>query len=131
MQELNIFEDAFIVGSVNGLDVTADGHGQDARKRGDVLLFAVDRRDVHEGGDSLLRGRRAADDVQTARQQAGFNLHKLLVNLTDDLVSRVGVKVGGVRLRIGRNFLDILVQVARNGGGDDGVDDGRTTTGIL
>ena len=124
LEELHILEIAGVVGAVDALDVVADGAGEELGEGEDLLVLAVDAGDVDEGGDRLLRGGGAADDVEAAWEEAGLNLHELLVNLTDDHVLLLLVEILGVLLRPG-NLGDILVEVAGGGRDDDGVHDGR------
>ena len=130
LEELHLGELALVVGAVDALDVVADGLGEELGKRENLLILAVDAGDVDEGGDSLLRGGGAADDVEAAGEEARLDLHQLLVNLTDDHVALVLVEILGVLL-LGGELLDVLVEVALDRGGDDGVDDGRAAAGVL
>ena len=130
LQQLHLLELAGVVGAVDGLDVLADGLREDLGEREDLLVVAVDAGDVHERGNRLLRGGGAADDVQAAGQEAGLDLHELLVHLADDHVAGVLVHVLGVRVVRG-DLGDVLVEVAGDRGGHDGVHDGRTAARVL
>mmetsp|Transcript_5701 Transcript_5701/g.23522 ORF Transcript_5701/g.23522 Transcript_5701/m.23522 type:complete len:1185 (+) Transcript_5701:1625-5179(+) len=130
LEELHLGELALVVGAVDALDVVADGAGEELGKREDLLILAIDAGDVDEGGDSLLRGGRATDNVEAAGEEARLDLHQLLVNLTDDHVALVLVEILGVLLLRGE-LLDVLVEVALDRGGDDGVDDGHAAAGVL
>mmetsp|Transcript_27247 Transcript_27247/g.59503 ORF Transcript_27247/g.59503 Transcript_27247/m.59503 type:complete len:1448 (-) Transcript_27247:88-4431(-) len=126
LEEGHVLEHALVGGAVQLLDVAADRGGQDAGEADQVVLGAVDRGDVHQGGHRLLSGGRAAHHVQAAGQQAGLNLHELPVDRADNVVALL---VGQVLRHLGERH--VAVEVALRRLGDDGVDDGEAAAGVL
>eukprot|EP00962_Isochrysis_galbana_P012886 scaffold3665_cov102-Isochrysis_galbana.AAC.3 len=128
LAEHAILEVARIRAAVDVLNVAANGLGDDAGQAHNLVLGAVDRGDVDQGGDGLLGGGWHADCVKAARQQARLDLHNLGVDLADDGVAALEVQAGAVLVLGGQD--NVLVQVARTGSGHNGVDDGGAAAGV-
>mmetsp|Transcript_24848 Transcript_24848/g.51326 ORF Transcript_24848/g.51326 Transcript_24848/m.51326 type:complete len:642 (-) Transcript_24848:1210-3135(-) len=86
---VDVREDTVVVVAVDLVDVTVDRLGDKAREALESVLRAVELSDVDEGGDGLLGGRRHADGVEAAREQARLDLHEALVDLAHDGVTLV------------------------------------------
>mmetsp|Transcript_30830 Transcript_30830/g.60333 ORF Transcript_30830/g.60333 Transcript_30830/m.60333 type:complete len:829 (-) Transcript_30830:742-3228(-) len=129
LAERHVLEHTVVRVAVDLLDVPADALGNQAREGLETVLGAVERGDVNQGGHGLLHGWGHADGVEPAWEQAGLDLHELVVHLTDDAVALVQVHVLRVVL-FGREVLDVLVQVARARGGDNRVDDVGAAAGV-
>ena len=70
LQHLDVFQFTGIVSAVDVFDIFADSLCQQLRHTDDAVFLAVDAGNVDQSRNRFLRGRRATDDVQTARQQS-------------------------------------------------------------
>ena len=128
--EVNILKDTVVVATVDVVDIAADRGGNDTGETLDLVLGTVELGNVDESGNGLLGGGGNTDGVKTAGEQTALDLHDLRVDSTGNGITVLDSVTGGiVGLHIGK--VNILVEVAGVGGGEDGVDNGRTTALVL
>eukprot|EP00960_Hanusia_phi_P023345 689242-Hanusia_phi.AAC.1 len=128
--ERHVSKHVVVVVAVDVLDVAPAALREDARKRLDSILRAVDGGDVDERGHRLLGGRRHSDGVEAAGEEARLDLHEAAVDGANDRVALVERELLRVLL-LRREVGDVLVKVARASSRDDGVDDGGAAGLIL
>mmetsp|Transcript_25798 Transcript_25798/g.39635 ORF Transcript_25798/g.39635 Transcript_25798/m.39635 type:complete len:656 (+) Transcript_25798:83-2050(+) len=129
--QFNILEDTHVVSTVNLVDFTANRGGNDTGQALNFVLGTVKLGNVDKSGNGFLCSRGDTNGVKTTWEETRFDLHNLCVNLSDNIITTFSIIVGSVvSIKIGK-IINILIKITGPCGGDNGVDNGRSTSFIL
>mmetsp|Transcript_23624 Transcript_23624/g.69881 ORF Transcript_23624/g.69881 Transcript_23624/m.69881 type:complete len:369 (-) Transcript_23624:2621-3727(-) len=112
--KLNIIEHTIVVATVDFIDVTADGCGNNAGKSFDIILRSIQLTNVHKSGNGFFSSWGHTNSVEATGKKTRLNLHDLRVHLSNNSVAVLGsIFRGIVRFKI--REINVLVKIASVG----------------